>query len=422
MRSRLRLFALVGLLATSIDLGLFVALVDRARSDESVTSLTTWSLVAINLGALLAAAVASYGLNRAITFRNKPNARWVRSPASFASTAVIGGAIDTTITVSLIGVGLDAFGQRGIVAKVVGVLFAMVVRWVAYRWVLFTEVRRDLGLRRSRADAPGDHRLTVVVPAYKAVGEIGDTVTSLRNELGPVVGDAGLEVLVVDDGSGDSTGEEAVAAGARLVTHPRNRGKGAAVRTGVLAARGRTIVFTDADLSYQPVHVAKILEEVEDGWDVVVGSRRHEETTTLVKARAVRELGGRLINWLTHLVLLGHFRDTQCGIKGFRSDIGKVIFERTTIDGFAFDVEIYLIAEQDLLSLKEIPVSVENRQVSSVRIVADTALLFRDLVRVRRMAGWGRYRPSPDQLTVIRGLDDITVGTDPKTKKGSLSS
>ncbi len=416
MRSRLRLFALVGLLATAIDLGLFVVLVDRFRDGASVTTLSAPRLALANLIALVAAAIASYGLNRLITFRGNPDARWVRSPASFAATAIIGGAIDICVTVVLVAVGLDAFGGRGTVAKVIGVGLAMIVRWIAYRWVLFTEVRRDLGLRRARVDPPGDARLTVVVPAYKAVGEIGDTVRSLRETLEPIVGSDELEVLVVDDGSGDETGAEALEAGARLVTQPQNRGKGAAVRTGVLAARGRSIVFTDADLSYEPAHVVTMLEEIEDGWDVVVGSRRHEETTTLVKARAIRELGGRMINWLTHLVLLGHFRDTQCGIKGFRSDIGKVIFERTTIDGFAFDVEIYLIAEQDHMSLKEIPVSVENRQVSSVRIVADTALLFRDLVRIRRMAGWGRYRPSPDQLVVIRGLDDIGIEAEQRAR------
>ncbi len=412
MRSRLRLFALVGILATAVDLGLFLALTGSARGDSSVESLTGATLALLDLIALFAAALVSYALNRTITFRGKPNARWVRSPASFAATATIGGAIDVCCTVVLIALGMDAFGGSGLAAKLVGVGLAMFMRWIAYRWVLFNEVRRDLGLRRARGPAPGVYRLSVVVPAYKAEGEIGATVLALHEYLDPIVGDGQLEVLVVDDGSGDGTGQEATDAGATLVTHQRNRGKGAAVRTGVLAATGQTIVFTDADLSYEPAHVATILHEVEDGWDVVVGSRRHEETTTLVRARAIRELGGRMINWLTHLVLLGHFRDTQCGIKGFRSDIGKVIFERTTIQGFAFDVEVYLIAEQDHLSLKEIPVSVENRQTSSVRIVADTAKLFRDLVRIRRMAGWGRYRPSAAQRAIIDGPDDLGVGLD----------
>ncbi len=108
-------------------------------------------------------------------------------------------------------------------------------------------------------------------------------------------------------------------------------------------------------------------------------------------------LGGRFVNWLTHIVFLGRFRDTQCGIKGFRGDVGRAIFERCRVDGFAFDVEIFLIAEQDRLSLLEIPVSVENREGSTVRPVHDTVMLFVDFVRVRRAVGWGWYRPNPSQ-------------------------
>ena len=108
-----------------------------------------------------------------------------------------------------------------------------------------------------------------------------------------------------------------------------------------------------------------------------------------------------MINLLTYLVLLGAFRDTQCGIKGFRRDIAVTIFERTRIDGFAFDVELFLIAEQDRMSLSEIPVSVRNRPGSSVRIVGDTVSLLTDLIRVRRWAGMGRYRPNEQQAMVL---------------------
>lgn len=211
-----------------------------------------------------------------------------------------------------------------------------------------------------------------------------------------------LEILVVDDGSTDDTAARSRTAEATVVEQPRNMGKGAAVRAGVLAAEGRSIIFTDADLAYPASMIPPILHELERGWDVVVGSRRHEETTTLVRARRIRELGGRAVNLLTHLVLLGHFRDTQCGIKGFRSDIGKALFARTTINGFAFDVEVFLIAEQDRYSLTEVPVRVENRQGSSVRLVRDTARLVRDLFRIRRAAGKGAYRPNAAQSVLVR--------------------
>ena len=169
----------------------------------------------------------------------------------------------------------------------------------------------------------------------------------------------------------------------------------------MLAAEGRAVVFTDADLAYSPRLVLDVLDRVEQGWDVVVGSRRHDDTNTLVRARRLRELGGRVINVLTQLVLLGNFHDTQCGLKGFRGDIARAVFERTRINGFAFDVEIFLIAEQDQLSLTEIPVSVTNRAGSSVRIVGDTAELLVDLFRIRRWAGEGRYRPNASQAEVL---------------------
>lgn len=384
MRSRLRLFALVGLIATALDIGVFAALKDPLPA------------AAADAVALFVAAVVSYTLNRRLTFRGRPRARWVRHPGTFALVAISAGVVDLFVlgVVSSVGAGL-------LFSKVVAVGAAAVVRWSAYRRVLFSEVRREMAERRDRPPAPGNVRLTVVVPAYNESRQIADTVATLRSDLAPTVGND-LEVLVVDDGSDDDTADQARRAGATVLDQPRNKGKGAAVRAGVLAANGRSVVFTDADLAYSPSMIVPVLSGVEAGWDVVVGSRRHQETTTLVRARRIRELGGRAVNWLTHLVLLGHFRDTQCGIKGFRSDIGRAIFERTTIDGFAFDVEVFLIAEQDRYSLTEVPVNVENRQGSSVRLIRDTANLLRDLLRIRRAAGKGAYRPNEAQ-SVLAG-------------------
>ena len=382
MRSRLRIFALVGLVATAVDFLVFLALSDKG--------LALADLVAMSL-----AAAVSYGLNRQLTFRGESNARWVRNPVVFAATAVAAGLLDLVVVLIVVE------WTPTWLAKVLGIAAAATVRWGVYRWVLFNIVRRELAERQDRGPSPGDLRLSVVVPAYNEERAIATTIAALYSELEALVGAPEMEVLVVDDGSTDGTSAAAAAAGARVLTQPENGGKGAAVRAGVLAARGRSIIFTDADLAYPPAMVAVLLAELEAGWDVVVGSRRHDETTTLVRARRLRELGGRVINWLTHLVLLGHFRDTQCGIKGFRGDVGKSIFERTTIDGFGFDVEIFLIVEQDQLSLAEVPVSVENRASSSVRIVSDTVLLLRDLIRVRRMAGWGRYRPDPRQQLIV---------------------
>ncbi len=245
-------------------------------------------------------------------------------------------------------------------------------------------------------------RLSVVVPAYQEGDRIAETVRRLRKELVGVDDHGGLEIVVVDDGSDDRTAAEARAAGAdQVITHVRNRGKGAAVRTGMLAARGRTLAFTDADLSYAPDHLLDLLVEVEAGWDVVVGSRRHDDTTTLVRARRLREVGGRAINLLTRVVLLGRYRDTQCGLKAFRSDLGRLIFEHSHIDGFAFDVEIFHLVEAYQLSLAEVPVRVENSTRSTVRVTRDAALTVRDVFAVRRWSNRGGYDLAPHDVGLV---------------------
>ena len=230
-----------------------------------------------------------------------------------------------------------------------------------------------------------------MVPAYREHDRIADAVQALRAALADVEG--GVEIIVVDDGSTDGTAEEARAAGAdRVIVHPVNRGKGAAVRTGVLAATGRTIAFTDADLSYSPDQLHGLLEAVEGGADLVVGSRKHEDTRTLVQARRLREVGGRIINWLTKAVLLGDYRDTQCGLKAFSADAGRFIFEHSKVDRFAFDVEIFVIAETKGMNVEELPVSIVNSTRSSVRVVRETVRLVRDLFRIRRWSRRGVYK------------------------------
>ena len=235
-------------------------------------------------------------------------------------------------------------------------------------------------------------RLSVVVPAFQEAGRIGTTIEQIRVALAGV--DGGVELVVVDDGSTDGTAGEARVAGAdQVLVHPRNRGKGAAVRSGALAATGAVVAFTDADLAYSPHQLLGLLERVESGVPVVVGSRRHEQTTTLVRARRLREVGGRAVNLVTRAVVLGGERDTQCGMKAFSAEAARQIFERTTIDGFAFDIELFVIADRLGLEVAEVPVEVENSERSTVKVVRDATRLVTDLFRIRRAARDGRYGP-----------------------------
>jgi dolichyl-phosphate beta-glucosyltransferase len=238
-------------------------------------------------------------------------------------------------------------------------------------------------------------RFSVVLPAYGEAERIGDTIRRIRAEIGGEVSSGALEIVVVDDGSADGTAGRAEEAGADTVLrHEANRGKGAAVRTGMLAARGDTVAFTDADLAYAPSDLLAVLAAIEDGHDVAVGSRRHEDTETVVQARWVRAAGGRAINLTTRLVLQGRYLDTQSGLKGFRRDAAQQIFRHTRIDGFAFDVEVLHLVERYGLSITEVPVRVTNSGRSSVHVVRDGMRLIGDLYRIRRFARAGAYDAS----------------------------
>ncbi len=272
------------------------------------------------------------------------------------------------------------------------------------------EVTEALRTRRDRPPAPGAVRLSVVVPAYREADAIAATVDRIRAELAAVADDGGLEVVVVDDGSGDGTADAARAARAdQVLEFPQNRGKGAAVRAGMLAATGRTLVFTDADLSYAPAQIERLLAAVESGWDVVVGNRYHEGSTTLVAAGTVRQLGGRAINLATRAVLVGHHQDTQCGLKAFRSDVARVIFGHSHIDGFAFDVEVIHLVERYGLSLAEAEVEVVNSDRSTVHVVRDALLLLADLARIRRNDATGAYDPGAAEQAAL-GLGPLQPG------------
>lgn len=232
-------------------------------------------------------------------------------------------------------------------------------------------------------------RLSVVVPAFNEGWRIATTLERLRRSLEV---EGGIEILVVDDGSSDDTAQMARLAGAdQVLAFPSNRGKGAAVRAGMLAAKGDVVAFTDADLAYAPDQLVRLVNEAEQGWHVVVGSRYHVDTKTLVRARRLRELSGRLFSILTRFLVLGGIRDTQCGLKAFRAEAARLLFSRSRLDGFAFDVELFHLCERYGLRVKEVPVELANSEVSTVHVAVDALRMMRDLLKIRRWSQAGAY-------------------------------
>jgi dolichyl-phosphate beta-glucosyltransferase len=380
--ARLLRFGLVAMVPTVADVGLLVWLRWHLG----------WPLVVADAVAIALASAMSYVLHRAVTFRSDPFVRWVRMPAAFVGVAVLAGAVDVAVLRLLHAA--EGFGSVNhlLVAKLVALSLAAGVRIALYRSVLLGAVRRTMQDRPAQRDpAPGSLRASVVVPAYREASRIAQAVEALRAALADL-GPGATEIVVVDDGSGDGTADAALAAGAdQVVVHPANRGKGAAVRSGVAAARGRTIAFTDADLSYSPDQVVTLVREVEAGWDVAIGNRRHPGTRTLTRTTRVRDLGSRIINLAASAVLLSHPHDTQCGLKAFRSDAARTTFGLARVDGFAFDIELIHLIERHELSLTDVPVRVEHSDRSTVRAARDGIRLLRDLWRIRHLSATGAY-------------------------------
>ena len=386
-----RRFASVGAAVTLLDLGLVLL---GAR-------FTDWPLPVVDAVAIVVATFVSYWLHRAISYAAEPARRWYRDLRHYVMAGFLALAADVAVF-SILVQGSDHSVRSVVIPKFLGLTAGFLVRLTSYRQTMFRSIRADQNRPRGREAAPGDVRLSLVIPAYFEEDGIAETVAAVDAALGHLRTDGGFELIVVDDGSTDATAERARAAGAdRVIALEQNGGKGGAVRAGVLAARGRTVAFTDADLSYSPDQVLRLLAEVEGGWDVVVGSRKHTETRTLVTARRLREVGGRIVNAFTAFVLLGQYRDTQCGLKAFRSDVGKVIFSHSRIDGFAFDVEVFHLVERYRLTLAEVPVELTNSTRSTVHVVRDTTRLVRDLFRIRSVAHTGGYELDAEELATL---------------------
>jgi len=235
--------------------------------------------------------------------------------------------------------------------------------------------------------------LSIVIPAYNEERRLPATLDRILAyaERSPV---PVREILVVDDGSRDGTAALVEARGGivRLVRNPGNRGKGYAVRQGMLAAAGDWILSTDADLSAPIEELEKLVATARrENAVVAIGSRALDRKLVKVHQPLMREISGRAFNVVMRLVTGLPFRDTQCGFKLFRRDAAREIFPRQVEDGFSFDVEDLLIAQA--LDLRSIEVPVEWSNVEGTKVgLMQGIKSFADLVRIRARAVRGDYK------------------------------
>src|SRR5438270_8702978 len=229
---------------------------------------------------------------------------------------------------------------------------------------------------------------TVTIPCYNEQTRIGDSVRATVDYLAQVSPDA--ELIVVNDGSTDSTAaivRDALVGAkveTRLLENFPNRGKGAAVRSGLLAATKPIGLFFDADLSTPLSEIPKVIEPIANGdVDLAFGSRALDRSLIGIRQPWRREQAGSVFNLIVRLATGMPFWDTQCGFKAFRLDACRPILEKAHTAGFAFDVELLFRAHRAGLRLREIPVRWDHAEGSKVRVIHDSLRMLREVIALR---------------------------------------
>ena len=232
---------------------------------------------------------------------------------------------------------------------------------------------------------------SVVIPAFNEASRIGETLRLTLDYLRNVSPES--ELIVVNDGSTEATSPivrevlETAKIETRLLENFPNRGKGAAVRSGLLAAQKQIALFFDADLSTPLEETPKVIEPIADGEiDIAFGSRALDRRLIGHRQPWRREQAGRVFNVLVRLATGLPFWDTQCGFKAFRIDVCRPIFEAARIDAFAFDVELLYLAQRAGLRIREIPVRWNHSAGSKVRFFQDSLRMLLEVIVLRSRA------------------------------------
>jgi dolichyl-phosphate beta-glucosyltransferase len=233
--------------------------------------------------------------------------------------------------------------------------------------------------------------ISIVIPAYNEEKRIRGSLS----EVFAFMSDSGMEyeIIVVDDGSSDGTSRivESMAADSpkvRLVRYAKNRGKGHALRTGVLVAKGDFVLVMDADLSTPMEELWKMMPYLaKSEYDIAIGSRALALSDIIRKQPWWRQGMGKMFNKIVKTLVIGDFSDTQCGFKLFAGDVARTLFGEAIIDRFAYDVEVLARAKKKGHRIQEVPIRWVDSPESKVDPLKDSLQMLADLVRIRFAVG-----------------------------------
>ncbi|MFA7147412.1 MAG: glycosyltransferase [Syntrophomonadaceae bacterium] len=388
-------FVIVGLLNTIIDFTMFNLLVSTSGIRTGL------GLVLINLIAILTSIVNSYVLNRTWTFKS-PDLNYTTQLPKFLIASLIGMFINTA-TVGLFpllllpGTVPSNLALNGI--KLLAAILSASWNFISYRYWVF---RKD----DTAVDFPPNHPglISIIIPAYNEALRLPERLQDLASTL---PASFPVEIIVVDDGSTDTT-----AAVTRhiaetfpqisCISYERNQGKGKAVRTGMLAARGEFLIFSDADNTFTPRHIESLIAKLKAGNRVAIACRQGTNGQRIEGESWQRHLMGKCFNQLVQAILLPGIKDSQCGLKGFHYQAAREIFCRQRLNGFAFDVEILTLARALGYEIAELKVMAVDCNGSRVNPLLAPVQMLVDLFRVRNALFFNAYALPGGNRSILR--------------------
>lgn len=227
--------------------------------------------------------------------------------------------------------------------------------------------------------------LSIVIPAYNEADRIESSLQKAVDYLGQK--DYEYEIIVADDGSTDNTVAIAENFGHKVKAYAleKNTGKGAAVRMGMLKAKGEIRIFTDADFSTPIYEIEKIIYSLKNNYDIVIGSRALDYDLVKEHQPFYREFMGKTFNKFVQLMVIKGIKDTQCGFKGFTAEAAENIFSKAKIDGFSFDVEALYLARKAGYKIDEVPVEWYNDDRSKVNPITDSISMLLEIMKIKKL-------------------------------------
>jgi len=368
-------YAIVGTTGTLIDLGSLYIFVEYFGLSVLISAIFSFLLAVVN----------NFTWNKIWTFENKSkNLR--KLFIKFLMVSLVG----LILTISMMAIFVNILKIWYMFAKILTSGVVLVWNFLANKYWTF-KFKKHIRINNNSLKFD----LSIVIPAYNEENRIIDTLEKVDKYIKEK--NINAEIIVVDDGSKDSTvnvvnnfidNHKSV----KLLSYSINKGKGYAVKTGVLDAKGSLILFTDADNS-TPIEEFEKLSKImnENQMDIVIGSRYLNNKSVEIRQPLYRIIIGRLGNILINFFLIDGIKDTQCGFKLFTEKSAKEIFQLQKIERFGFDMEALLLARKLGYEIKEVPVKWINSFDSRVRPIRDTINTLKELIYIKINLLSGRY-------------------------------